>query len=186
MNRGIGEILFDGKPRRVIPNEIFAESVAYVDQHVTLFSSTVWNTLTMWNTEIPEELVVSASNDAQIHDDIVRRHGGYNAIVEEDGANFSGGQRQRLEIARALVNSPSLLVMDEATSDLDPTLEAQIDDSIRKRGCACLIIAHRLSTIRDCDEIIVLDKRNDCATWYKRGICFEILTVLYRELVSLY
>ena len=178
-----GEILFDGKPREMIPREVFAESVSYVDQHVILFSSTVWNNLSMWNTQIPEELVVAATKDSFIHEDIVKRRGGYSTLVEEGGANFSGGQRQRLEIARALVNSPSILVMDEATSDLDATLEAQIDDSIRRRGCACLIIAHRLSTIRDCDEIIVMDK----GTIIQRGNNDELLqdrNGLYREMVT--
>jgi NHLM bacteriocin system ABC transporter peptidase/ATP-binding protein len=153
-----GQIRVDGWELFEIPPQVFASSVAYVDQDVFLFEGTIRDNLTLWDSTVTETEITQALKDSLIHEDIAMRPGNYDCYVSEAGTNFSGGQRQRIEIARALVANPSVLVLDEATAALDPITEKAIDDNLRRRGCTCVIIAHRLSTIRDCDEIIVLQQ----------------------------
>ena len=152
-----GEILFDGKPISEIDRAVFTGSVAVVDQDIILFNDSIANNIKMWDDSIEDFEVILAARDAQIHDDIMARPGGYQGKITEGGRDLSGGQRQRLEIARVLAQDPHIVIMDEATSALDARTEYEVTNAVKERGVTCIIIAHRLSTIRDCDEIIVLD-----------------------------
>ena len=153
-----GSITFDGKPIREIDRNVFIGSVAVIDQNVTLFEDTISENIKMWDSSIEDFEVIMAARDADIHEDIVLRPGGYQHKMSENGRDFSGGQRQRIEIARALAQDPTICILDEATSALDAKTEYEVVKSISERGITCIVIAHRLSTIRDCDEIIVLDQ----------------------------
>ena len=153
-----GEILFDGRPISQIPRPVFTGSLAVVDQDIILFEDTIANNIRMWDDSIEDYEVILAARDAQLHDDILQRPGGYKGRLTENGRDLSGGQRQRLEIARVLAQDPSIIILDEATSALDAKTEYDVVKAIQDRGITTIIIAHRLSTIRDCDQIVVLDK----------------------------
>ncbi|MER6038642.1 NHLP family bacteriocin export ABC transporter peptidase/permease/ATPase subunit [Streptomyces sp. NPDC001835] len=152
-----GVIRIDGRRLEDIPRGALAASVSFVDQDVFLFEGSIRDNVALWDPSIPDEAVIEALRDAALYDVVTRRPGGIHSMVEQDGRNFSGGQRQRLEIARALVRRPSILVLDEVTSALDAETELVVMDNLRRRGCACVVIAHRLSTVRDSDEIVVLE-----------------------------
>ncbi|MFJ3173507.1 NHLP family bacteriocin export ABC transporter peptidase/permease/ATPase subunit [Streptomyces roseus] len=153
-----GAIRIDGMRLEDIPRGALAASVSFVDQDVFLFEGTVRDNVALWDPSIPDEAVVAALRDAAVYEVVARRAGGIHSRVEQDGRNFSGGQRQRLEIARALVRRPSVMILDEVTSALDAATEQIVIDNLRRRGCACVVIAHRLSTVRESDEIVVLDR----------------------------
>ena len=151
-----GQVLLDGKPMQSIPKGCLNASIATVSQNIILFSGTIRDNITMWNTAVREEDMIQAAKDACIHDFIITCPGGYDYVLNENAANLSGGQRQRLEIARALATKPSILVMDEATSALDPVVEHEVLKNIKRRGITCVIVAHRLSAFRDCNQIVVM------------------------------
>nr|WP_030869641.1 NHLP family bacteriocin export ABC transporter peptidase/permease/ATPase subunit [Streptomyces sp. NRRL F-2747] len=153
-----GAIRIDGMRLEDIPRGALAASVSFVDQDVFLFEGTVRDNVALWDPSITDESVTAALQDAAVYEVVARRAGGIHSRVEQDGRNFSGGQRQRLEIARALVRRPSVMILDEVTSALDAATEQIVIDNLRRRGCACVVIAHRLSTVRDSDEIVVLDR----------------------------
>ena len=152
-----GDILFDGRKRSEISHEEYVNSVAVIDQHVVLFDDTISENLKMWDHSIEDFTMTMACIDSGIRNDIISRPRGFNTKLVKGGGNFSGGQRQRMEISTALAREPILLVMDEATSALDTMAEREVMQNIRQCGASLIVIAHRLSTVRDCDEIIVMD-----------------------------
>ena len=178
-----GDILYDGKRIDQLEHEVFTSSVAVVDQDVTLFEDTIAANIKMWDESIADFEMILAAHDAQIDHMILSREGGYRAQLLEGGKNYSGGERQRIDIARALAMDPTIAILDEATSALDAQTEAELIQAICDRGITCIIIAHRLSTIRDCDEIIVLDH----GKVVQRGTHDQLYTQegLYHELVTM-
>jgi NHLM bacteriocin system ABC transporter peptidase/ATP-binding protein len=153
-----GTVAFDGVAVSSIPHDLVTSGIAVVDQDIVLFEDSIVNNITMWDETVDTADVINACKDAVIHEDVMNRPGGYTYKIREGGKNFSGGQRQRFEIARALAGNPAILIMDEATSALDTKTEVAIMSAVKRRKVTTIIVAHRLSTIRDCDEIIVLDR----------------------------
>lgn len=152
-----GTILYGGKERTDIPDEVFHASVASVNQDTMVFSDTVKTNIQLWDHTIEDYEIILAARDAHIHDRIMQDKKQYYMKMSEKGSNFSGGERQRLELARALAQTPVILCLDEFTSALDACTEDEIFKSIRAAGITCIIVAHRLSTVAECDYIYVMD-----------------------------
>ncbi len=176
-----GEVRFDGVPAAEVPRPIMRGSLAVVDQDIVTFEGTVAENVKLWDNSIEDYEVIMACRDADIHETVAGREGGYSSKVFPGGRNFSGGQLQRMEIARVLAQDPTVIILDEATSALDAQTEAEVIRHIRDREITCIVVAHRLSTIRDCDEIIVLDR----GKVVERGTHVELIALdgAYAELV---
>jgi ABC-type bacteriocin/lantibiotic exporter with double-glycine peptidase domain len=177
-----GEILYSDRHRSEIPDVVFHSSVMTVDQESMMFEDSVYNNIRMWDTTIENYEVILAARDAQIHERILRNRKDYGSMIEENGRNYSGGELQRLELARALAHEPTLLFLDEFTSALDAQTEDKVIRSIRDKGTTCIIVAHRLSTIVDCDRIYVMD----AGKVVQEGTHEELYAQggLYRELIT--
>lgn len=153
-----GVIYYDDLPIMELGRQRLCEKIAVVNQEIFLFAGSFYENITLWDESIPIPVVREACRDAGIHDEIVSRAGGYHSQIIEGGRNLSEGQRQRLEIARALVRSPGLLILDEATSALDVDTEAKVFNNIFSKKMSCMVITHRMSAIKHCDRVLVFDQ----------------------------
>jgi ATP-binding cassette subfamily B protein/subfamily B ATP-binding cassette protein MsbA len=154
-----GTIRLDGVDIRQIDVRVCRRMMALVDQDIFLFDGTIGENIACGNRRASTEQIIEAAKGAHAHDFITELPQGYDTPVGERGLRFSGGQRQRIAIARAMLADPRILILDEATSQLDPENERLIQQSLSSlmAGRTCFVIAHRLSTIRHADQIVVVE-----------------------------
>jgi ABC-type bacteriocin/lantibiotic exporter with double-glycine peptidase domain len=151
-----GQVLVDDIPLQQLGMALRAKSVVLVSQQAYLFAGTVMDNLTLWDTSINEKDVIDACRLCLIHEDILQRPGGYRSRLTEGGGNFSGGQRQRLALARAVARKPRILLLDESTSGLDGRTEAMVLENLRGLGITLVFATHRVINLRNADNIIVM------------------------------
>jgi ABC-type multidrug transport system fused ATPase/permease subunit len=178
-----GEICLDGHTLVDLERDSLADSVSIVFQETFLFNETVYNNITL-DEKFDDDEVVAAATLAQAHDFITRLENGYATIVGERGAALSGGQRQRIAIARALIRQPRLLVLDDATSAVDPALENAILEGLRQLDTTVVIVAYRRSSIVLADEVIYVED----GRVIDRGTHERLYRVLpaYQQLINAY
>lgn len=150
-----GTIHFGGKDISTLSSKTLHSSLAVVNQKIVLFNATVTENINMWNSSIDEEYIIEAAKAAQIHHWITHQPNGYDYKISENGNNLSGGEKARIEIARALAPNPSFIILDEATSSLDPLMEKEVLAGVRRHCQGGIIISHRIAAISNCDEILV-------------------------------
>ena len=154
-----GAVLVDGKDVREWPVEELRERIGMVLQNNVLFSGTIRENLLWGNPDATEDEIIAAAKNAQAYDFIMSFPDGFDTHIEQGGVNVSGGQKQRLCIARAMLRHPSILILDDSTSAVDSATEAAIRESFSKnlRGTTVIIIAQRISSVRHADKIVILE-----------------------------
>ncbi|NUT55469.1 MAG: ABC transporter ATP-binding protein [Thermoleophilia bacterium] len=179
-----GTVCLDGTPLSELTLDSLAAAVGVVSQETYLFHASVRENLRFAKPDATDEEIEAAAGAAQIHDTIVALPDGFDTVVGERGFRFSGGEKQRIAIARTVLRNPPVLVLDEATSALDVQTERAVGAALEElaQGRTTIVIAHRLSTVRDADQIVVLDR----GTIAERGTHEELLSLggRYAELVA--
>jgi len=177
-----GSVLFDGIDTKQWQPAALRGMLGMVTQDTRLMATTIRENVALFDSAVSLERVESAARLAEIHDDVSRLAMGYDTVLSDGGGSLSGGQRQRLALARALLRTPAVLVLDEATSQLDTVTERRVQEHLSELRCTRIVIAHRLSTVRGADRIVVLDRGRVVDV----GRHAQLLgrCDLYRELVS--
>lgn len=177
-----GRISFDGRDRQTLTRDALRGKIGVVTQQAQLFGGTVRSNIALLDPAMPLEAIIAAAKIADIHDEIMAMPMGYDTVLGDRASSLSGGQQQRLSLARAVASRPALLVLDEATNQLDAASEARVSERLAALECTRIVIAHRLSTVRHADRIVVVGGQGVS----EQGTHDELLSRSgdYRELVA--